>query len=161
MSQNFEITAKLDTTLLEEQEASWKLRLRTLNQDITRIRAELRTTQLYAFTVMGGVASILSTIASSLPGPLRIIGQSVVNVINAVIQAVMITAMTYTTAAGANPIFSIQAAFAWAGVAIAVAGVGYAIQNQQRLDNEVTRFQAGINQTLSSFTGMLRALGGY
>jgi predicted ferric reductase len=160
---NPELTTRirLDDSEAEEQEAQWKLRIRRLNQEITRTRGELKRTELYGITVVMGVMSLMSVIAQSLPEPLRMIGTSVVTAVNAVVAAITSTALAYSAAAAANPVFAIQAMIAWTGVAIAVYGVFQAIATQQRMDSEISRIQQGIRQTSSSLNSILRGLGGY
>lgn len=158
-----ELTIKMraDTSELEEKEAQWKLRLRTLNNEINKTRTEIKRTTVYAAVVVGAVMSILNAVVSTLPEPLRLVGTAAVSAINSVVQAIIATAMAFTAAGAANPVMMVQAFIAWVGVEIAMFGLAATIASQQRLDSDIGRLQGQMSQVASGFQNILGALGGY
>lgn len=150
------IKARLDTQEAEEQESEWRLRLRQLNRDISQTKLELRRTQLYAVGLMSSIMGITSALITFLPEPFRLVGQAAVGVITTTITALSAVALAYSAG---GPLFWFQAAMAAVGVGIAVYSLAAAVTNQERLDDNVTRFTGMLRSLSNSLAGITRSLG--
>lgn len=157
MSEHITIQARLDTSKLEETEAEWKVRLRSLNSQINRTRVELKRTQMYGMIVMGSVLGMIRAFVTFLPEPLQALAHAAVTVITSAITAIMATAIAYSAG---GPLTMLQAIMAWVAVGIALIGLFQVLQGQREVEAALTEMRAGMGAVEGSLSGLFRTLGG-
>jgi len=152
-----DIEARLNDTQLVVAEKTWQDRLRAINHSVLATEREIRRVEFRSYHLFATISSIGTVIAGLLPAALRPAAYAFVNLIQSTVATITAVVTAYTAG---GPATWVQAAFAATGLIVASYGLAYAIDAQQRLDAEATRFQSTMEGMSRTLQNLMFALGG-
>lgn len=153
-----ELEAHLNTRFIEEEERTWRDRLRLLNTEIQQTRRELRNTSFYAIQAFGAVTGIIGTFATLIPGALGTVVQAGIQLVTSTVAVLQAVAVAYAS----GVVTSYLAVFVQMGaLMLATLGMAAALSGQSKLDSAAAQMQSAFNQAGYSIQRLTSVLGGF